>query len=59
MAILKCFHVYILLFDPSNEKYNFADVNVPVVGGHAGVTILPLFSQVMLALHFLLVSGCH
>lgn len=22
-----------------------ADVNVPVVGGHAGVTILPLFSQ--------------
>jgi hypothetical protein len=21
-------------------------VNVPVVGGHAGVTILPLFSQV-------------
>jgi malate dehydrogenase len=23
-----------------------ADVDVPVVGGHAGVTILPLFSQV-------------
>jgi hypothetical protein len=23
------------------------DVNVPVVGGHAGITILPLFSQVM------------
>ena len=22
------------------------DVNVPVVGGHAGVTILPLLSQV-------------
>jgi hypothetical protein len=22
-------------------------VNVPVVGGHAGVTILPLFSQVV------------
>ena len=24
---------------------NVADVEVPVVGGHAGVTILPLFSQ--------------
>lgn len=24
---------------------NVADVDVPVVGGHAGVTILPLFSQ--------------
>merc|ERR1712139_504046 len=24
---------------------NPADVNIPVVGGHAGVTILPLFSQ--------------
>lgn len=24
-----------------------ADVNVPVVGGHAGITILPLFSQVI------------
>lgn len=23
-----------------------AEVNVPVVGGHAGITILPLFSQV-------------
>ena len=23
-----------------------AEVNVPVIGGHAGVTILPLFSQV-------------
>ncbi|KAJ0986156.1 hypothetical protein J5N97_004512 [Dioscorea zingiberensis] len=22
-----------------------SDVNVPVVGGHAGITILPLFSQ--------------
>lgn len=27
----------------------FAGVNVPVVGGHAGVTILPLFSQVIFA----------
>lgn len=25
----------------------FAEVNVPVVGGHAGITILPLFSQVL------------
>ena len=24
-----------------------AEVNVPVVGGHAGITILPLFSQVL------------
>lgn len=29
------------------------DVNVPVVGGHAGVTILPLLSQVK-SKHFLL-----
>ena len=30
-----------------------AKVNVPVIGGHAGVTILPLLSQVreLLALH--------
>lgn len=26
--------------------YFSPEVNVPVVGGHAGVTILPLFSQV-------------
>ncbi len=25
----------------------FAEVNVPVIGGHAGITILPLFSQVL------------
>lgn len=25
---------------------SIADVDVPVVGGHAGITILPLFSQV-------------
>lgn len=24
-----------------------AEVDVPVVGGHAGITILPLFSQVL------------
>ncbi|KAI3466063.1 hypothetical protein Pfo_022726 [Paulownia fortunei] len=26
-------------------SFSLADVNVPVVGGHAGITILPLFSQ--------------
>jgi len=26
----------------------FTEVNVPVVGGHAGITILPLFSQVFI-----------
>jgi hypothetical protein len=26
---------------------SFSGVNVPVVGGHAGITILPLFSQVL------------
>jgi malate/lactate dehydrogenase len=25
-----------------------SEVNVPVVGGHAGITILPLFSQVFI-----------
>lgn len=25
----------------------FIEVDVPVVGGHAGITILPLFSQVV------------
>lgn len=29
------------------------DVDVPVVGGHAGITILPLFSQVILSFLFL------
>lgn len=36
----------------SSQSLNFLSnppgVNVPVVGGHAGVTILPLFSQVLL-----------
>lgn len=31
-----------------NLSILFAEVNVPVVGGHAGITILPLFSQVYL-----------
>ncbi|KAI5406563.1 hypothetical protein KIW84_053049 [Lathyrus oleraceus] len=30
---------------PTLTKVPVADVNVPVIGGHAGVTILPLFSQ--------------
>ncbi|XP_074358299.1 malate dehydrogenase, mitochondrial-like [Apium graveolens] len=32
-------------FYAGKANVNVAEVNVPVVGGHAGVTILPLFSQ--------------
>ncbi|GER29181.1 malate dehydrogenase [Striga asiatica] len=32
-------------FYAGKANVNVADVNVPVVGGHAGITILPLFSQ--------------
>lgn len=32
-------------FYAGKAKVPVADVNVPVVGGHAGITILPLFSQ--------------
>ncbi|XP_076930642.1 malate dehydrogenase, mitochondrial [Bidens hawaiensis] len=32
-------------FYAGKAKLPVADVNVPVVGGHAGITILPLFSQ--------------
>ncbi|KAI3872785.1 hypothetical protein MKX03_018988 [Papaver bracteatum] len=32
-------------FFAGKANVNVADVNVPVVGGHAGITILPLFSQ--------------
>lgn len=32
-------------FYAEKKNLNVADVDVPVVGGHAGVTILPLFSQ--------------
>ncbi|KAL8046652.1 hypothetical protein ABFX02_08G190800 [Erythranthe guttata] len=32
-------------FYAGKAKVNVAGVNVPVIGGHAGVTILPLFSQ--------------
>ncbi|XP_031104907.1 malate dehydrogenase, mitochondrial-like [Ipomoea triloba] len=32
-------------FYAGKAKVNVAEVNVPVVGGHAGITILPLFSQ--------------
>ena len=35
-----------MLSDFSNILVVSAEVNVPVIGGHAGVTILPLFSQV-------------
>ncbi|XP_058100714.1 malate dehydrogenase, mitochondrial [Magnolia sinica] len=33
-------------FYAGKAKVPVAEVNVPVVGGHAGITILPLFSQV-------------
>merc|ERR1712183_110825 len=33
-------------FVAENQKCNPKDVNVTVIGGHAGTTILPLFSQV-------------
>ena len=32
-------------FYAEKKGLNVADVDVPVVGGHAGTTILPLFSQ--------------
>ncbi|XP_057795938.1 malate dehydrogenase, mitochondrial-like [Salvia miltiorrhiza] len=32
-------------FYAGKANVNVADVNVPVIGGHAGITILPLFSQ--------------
>ncbi|CAE5967339.1 unnamed protein product [Arabidopsis arenosa] len=32
-------------FYAGKSNLNVAEVNVPVVGGHAGITILPLFSQ--------------
>lgn len=37
--LMPCLQAEVLGIDPR-------DVNVPVVGGHAGVTILPLLSQV-------------
>ncbi|KAL7242040.1 hypothetical protein ACSBR1_014589 [Camellia fascicularis] len=33
------------IFYAGKAKVPVADVNVPLVGGHAGITILPLFSQ--------------
>jgi len=32
-------------FYAEKKGLNVADVDVPVIGGHAGITILPLFSQ--------------
>lgn len=34
-------------FYAEKKGLDVATVDVPVVGGHAGVTILPLFSQVL------------
>jgi len=33
-------------FLAENQKFDVKKVNVPVIGGHAGITIIPLFSQV-------------
>jgi len=33
-------------FVSENQKFDVSKVNVPVIGGHAGITILPLLSQV-------------
>jgi malate/lactate dehydrogenase len=33
-------------FVAENQKFNVLNTNVPVIGGHAGTTILPLLSQV-------------
>jgi len=33
-------------FVAENQKWDVSKVNVPVIGGHAGITILPLLSQV-------------
>jgi malate dehydrogenase len=34
-------------FVAENQKWQVENVNVPVIGGHAGTTILPLLSQVL------------
>lgn len=47
---LGCLFSWIIRLDLNNVEWfiGLADVNVPVVGGHAGITILPLFSQVLM-----------
>lgn len=40
-----CAQVRARTFFAEKKGLPVADVDVPVVGGHAGVTILPLFSQ--------------
>ena len=40
-----CQQVRARTFYAEKTGTNVADVDVPVVGGHAGITILPLFSQ--------------
>lgn len=43
-----------------NLGFFVVEVNVPVVGGHAGITILPLFSQVLdlFGVHFFIKTKC-
>lgn len=43
---LTAFHLQYLYFKAEVLGLDPREVNVPVVGGHAGVTILPLLSQV-------------
>lgn len=43
-------------FVAAAKGLDLREVDVPVIGGHAGVTILPLLSQVRLA--WLRCSGC-
>merc|ERR1712050_786270 len=47
VTTLDCVRANKFVAELTGKRPNF--VNVPVVGGHAGVTILPLFSQVKVA----------
>ncbi|CAN1221648.1 Malate dehydrogenase 1, mitochondrial [Linum grandiflorum] len=45
-------------FYAANANVPVAGVNIPVVGGHAGVTIIPLFSQVRTCISLLISFLC-
>ena len=52
--------VYVVIAsDVQIRMLAYAEVNVPVVGGHAGITILPLFSQVTYRLFSFLYTAYH
>lgn len=46
LIILVIIYEFVILLQAEVLGLDPRDVNVPVVGGHAGVTILPLLSQV-------------